>query len=452
MTGLSASQRIATLAVLAAMALAVLDMGMVNVALPSLAADLQAAPSDATLVVSAYQAALLVGLLPCAHIADRVGLRHVFIAGIALYCAASLLCGLAPSLPVLIAARALQGFGAAAVMALGVALLRAALGSGRLGSAIAWNALTVAVSSAAGPTIGVMILSLASWPWLFLAGLPLGAAALLAARALPGGATAADPVDLPAIALHAATVLLLFAAAGAAATDGLLATMLACLALPLFVLMTRRARGQRAPMLPADLLGRPFLAVQAGASVCCFIGQSLGLVALPFHLQSARPDDLVATGLVVTCWPVGVASASLLSRWTAGADRKARCVAGGFILAAGLLLSACLPLHGGIAPLAAAASLCGIGFGLFQLANNHSLFLAAPAGRAPAAGAIQGTARLTGQTSGTLIMASILSSSPTGLAPRTALALGAAFAFAAAMLAARGIGAADDGLSSGEVE
>jgi len=438
MISLSARERIATLAVLAAMALAVLDMGMVNVALPLLAARFAAAPSEAILVVGAYQAALLVGILPSAHIADRIGLRRIFVAGLALFCGASLLCALAPSLPLLIAARVLQGLGAAAVMALGVALLRAALGVDRLGSAIAWNALVVAVSSAAGPTIGAMILSFASWSWLFLAGLPLGGAALLAARALPSGPAARGAVDGPAIALHAATVILFFVAAKAAATDGALSTILACSALPLVVLLTRRARRQQAPMLPADLLGRPSFAMQAGASVCCFIGQSLGLVALPFHLQMARPDDLLVIGLVVTCWPIGVAATSLVAIRMTGLNPKTQCVAGGAILASGLSLSACLPLQGSVVAVMACAALCGVGFGLFQLANNHVLFLAAPAGRAAAAGGIQGTARLTGQTTGTLIMALIFSWSSSALAPRTGLAIGAAFALAAAMLAARG--------------
>ncbi|HEX8262244.1 MAG TPA: MFS transporter [Allosphingosinicella sp.] len=437
MTALSASQRIATLAVLAAMALAVLDMGMVNVALPILAQRFEAAPSDAILVISACQAALLVGLLPCAHIADRTSPRAMFRGGVALFCGASLLCALAPSLTFLIAARVLQGLGAAAVMALGVALLRSALGSDRLGSAIAWNALTVALSSAAGPALGAVILSFASWPWLFLAGLPLGAAALLAAGALPDRPATRDAVDAPAIALHAAAVILFLAAAKAAASDAMLALILACSAAPLLALLMRRTRGRHSPMLPADLLGRPSFAVQASASACCFIGQSLGLVALPFHLQRAVPNDLVAAGLVVTCWPLGVAATSLAMGRMSGLDRGVQCAAGGGLLAAGLLLSASLPLQWGAMPLAAGAALCGIGFGLFQLANNRALFLAAPAERAAAAGGIQGTARLTGQTTGTLIMALIYSWSSMALAPRVGLVIGAAFASAAAMLAAR---------------
>jgi DHA2 family multidrug resistance protein-like MFS transporter len=445
MDRLSASQRIATLAVLSAMALAVLDSGIVNLALPALSARFRAAPSDTILIVSAYQAALLVGLLPCAHIADRFGARRIFSGGIGLFCGAGLLCAFAPSLPLLVAARIVQGLGAAAIMALGVALLRAALGGERLGSAITWIALTVALSSAAGPAIGATILSIASWPWLFLAGLPLGAAALLAARALPEGPATRDVVDTAAIALHAATVILLVVAARVAATHGALAMMLACSAVPFLAFLVRSARGQTAPMLPADLLGRRPFAVQVGASVCCFIGQSIGLVALPFHLQTALGHDLLATGLIVTCWPIGVAATSLVAgRTMRGVDPEVQCGAGGAVLAAGLLLSASSPPQGGVVAMAAGAALCGVGFGLFQLANNRILFLAAPFERAPAAGGIQGTARLAGQTTGTLILTLVFAWGQSALAPRAGLAIGAVFALAAALIAAWGGGAVTD--------
>lgn len=448
MNRLSARQRSATLAILSAMAAAVLDSGMVNVALPVLSARFQATPSDTILVISAYQAALLIGLLPSAHIADRFGPRRIFTGGIALFCGGSVLCALAPSLSLLVAARALQGLGAAAVMALGVALLRAALGSDRLGSAIAWNALTVALSSAAGPTIGVMILSIASWPWLFLASLPLGAAALLAARALPKCPATGAIIDTPAILLHAATVILFVVAARVAATHGAVAIILAGSAVPLLALLVRRARGQKAPMLPTDLLGRRSFALQAGASVCFFIGQSLGLVALPFHLQLTHSHDLLVIGLVVTCWPVGVAATSLVTTRVRGFDPATQCAAGGAILAAGLLLSASLPPQAGMIPLAVGAALCGVGFGLFQLANNRALFLAASFERAPAAGGMQGSARLTGQMTGTLIMALVFAWGHGLSAPRAGLAIGALFALAAALIAAWSGGAITDDCSS----
>lgn len=440
MSRLSALQRTAALAVLAAMALAVLDAGIVNVALPNLAAHFQAPPSDTILLVSAYQAALLAALLPSAHIAARFGARRIFTGGIGLFCGAAFLSALAPSLPLLIAARIAQGLGAAAIMALGVALLRAALGSDRLGSAIGWNALTVALCSAAGPAVGAAILSVAPWPWLFLAGLPFGAAALIASRALPKDRHTRGPVDMPSIALLAATVILCVIAAEVAPHRAYLAMIFGFSAAPFLAILVRRARSRCAPMLPIDLLGRRSFAVQAGASTCCFIGQSIGLVSLPFHLQTVLSHDLLRTGLVISCWPVGVACTSLVAgRTMRGLDPASQCVAGGAILGAGLLLLASLPSSQSAFSLAAGAAACGAGFGLFQLANNRTLFFAAPPERTAAAGGLQGTARLVGQTTGTLTTSLIFTLGSAALAPRAGLAAAGLFALAAAILV--GIGA-----------
>lgn len=174
-------------AVFLAMALVVLDAGITNVALPTISASLEVPPARVILVTSAYQLALLMGLLPAAHIAGRTGSRNVFVLGLCTFTAASLLAAIAPTFPALVAARFLQGLGGAAILALGISLLRGALGRDRLGSAIGWNALNVALCAAAGPALGALIIATADWRWLFLLNLPVGLIALTASRALPPG-------------------------------------------------------------------------------------------------------------------------------------------------------------------------------------------------------------------------------------------------------------------------
>ena len=109
-----ARERLGTAAVLAAMALVVLDFGMVNVALPTIALAFSRSPAESMLVVTAYQLTLLMGLLPGAHLADRIGYRKLFAAGVLIFAAAAAGSAMAPTLPLLVAARALQGFGGAA--------------------------------------------------------------------------------------------------------------------------------------------------------------------------------------------------------------------------------------------------------------------------------------------------------------------------------------------------
>lgn len=445
MKRLSPSQRTATASVLLAMAVTVLDAGMLNVALPRLSEHFHSLPSETILVVSAYQAAVLFGLLPAAHIAGRFGHRRAFVAGIGCFAVGSVLCALAPSLLLLVAARITQGLGAAAVMALGIALLREVLGSERLGAAIAWNALTVAICSAAGPTVGAAILSIAQWPWLFVVGLPLGAAAMLASRELPKSPASAGTTDVRSITLFAGAVILTVLAAKLLVTETLAAIGLAGTAALLVTLLVQTSRRQAAPMFPADLLGQRPFALQAGASICCFVGQSIGLVALPFQLHTSLSGNLLAIGLIVTCWPVGVACTSIIAgRMSRQLNRGTQCAAGGAILATGLVLLAATPLSSATIA-GAGATLCGIGFGLFQLANNRALFLTAPSDRAAAAGGVQGSARLTGQTAGTLIMAVTFASVPLELAPRTGLAVGAAFALLACVIAVLAEGGRSEG-------
>ena len=151
--GLQGPRRKAAIAaVLAAMVLAVLDAAIANVALPTMARSLQVTPSMAVWIITAYQTALVMGLLPCAALGESLGYRRVFTIGVALFTAASALCAGAPSLPWLVAARFLQGLGGAAIMALGIALLRMVVPQRELGAAIGWNALACrALPDLAGP-------------------------------------------------------------------------------------------------------------------------------------------------------------------------------------------------------------------------------------------------------------------------------------------------------------
>lgn len=359
---------------LAAMTLVVLDAAMVNAALPTIGKSLHAEPARAVGVVTAYQLGLVAMLLPAAALGQRLGYWQVFTAGVSLFTLASTLCALSPSLPWLLAGRVLQGVGGAGVMALGVALLRHSVPHDRLGEAIGWNALVVALSSAAGPAVGAMVLSCASWPWIFAVNVPIGLVVLAAARALPR--VVGD--------------------------------------------------GRPSPLMPFDLLRmRPF-GVSVAASILCFAGQSAGLVALPFHLQHAYSLTPIATGLYLMAWPLAVAVAGPIAGRFAGHFSTERlCLIGGFLLAVGLASAAAWPSGARPEGLACCAVVCGLGFGLFNVANNRSMFLSAPRARSAAAGALQGLARLTGQACGAIAMAWMFRQTSLDVAPRAGFAAGA---------------------------
>lgn len=422
-------------AVLSAMSLVVLDAGVVNVALPSLARALRASPGSSILVVIAYQAGLVMALLPAGALGERFGHRRVFALGVALFATASALCALAPTLPWLVAARLVQGLGGAAVMALGVALLRLIVPPDRLGAAIGWNALTVAIASAAAPTLGALVLALVGWQGLFAINLPLAAAVLVASRFLPSSPRRRSGPAVVSVALNGLAFGLMILAAEAAPAKPRLAVALLAAGIVAFVALVRREAGKTEPLLPFDLLGLPPFRLSVIASVCCFAAQSAGLLALPFLLQHELGRSPLAAGLYITVWPLAVAAAAVVAGRLA--DRLSTawlCALGAGCLAAGLAGAAAWPIDGAAARLLPFIALCGAGFGLFQSPNNRNMFLAAPSGRSGAAGGLQGTARVTGQSLGALLMAMLFSLVVAEAAPRLALGLAAATAIAAGLV------------------
>ena len=430
-------RRMAIVAVLTAMSLVVLDAGMTTVALPSLSRALYVTPAATVLVITAYQAALIMALLPCAALGERFGQRRVFAGGVALFTAASLLCALSPSLPWLVAARFVQGLGGAAVMALGVALLRSAVPGNMFGAAIGWNALTVALSSAAAPTLGAFTVESLGWTWLYLVNLPLGVLVLVAAQALPIAHRSRQPIDAVSVALNGATFALLVVAAELLVERWIASVFLAATGLLTLLALVSRERPKLAPMIPLDLLANRSFRTSVIASVCCFTGQTAGLVALPFYFQNVLGQTPVITGLYMTAWPLSVAIAVLATRRIG--DRLSSgclCAVGGGLLSLGLAAAALWPLEGAPQPLILCVILCGSGFGLFQVSNNRSMFESAPIARSGAAGGLQGTARLGGQTAGALLITLLMTLAPIGVAARIGLGIGAILAMVGAAVSA----------------
>ena len=425
----------AVAAVLGAMVLVVLDAAVANVALPTIAGSLHVSPGRSVWIVTAYQAALVMALLPCAALGESLGHRRAFAGGVALFTAASVLCAVSPSLPLLVAARFLQGLGGAAVMALGMALLRAVVAPARLGAAIGWNALAVALASAAGPTLGAAILSGPGWPWLFAVNLPLGALVLVAAGALPRVGGTGRRLDGVSAALNGAAFAALIVGAEVVVGRPLLAALLLAGSVLALAALVRREAPKAAPLIPLDLLRSASFRGSVAASVCCFAGVTAGLIALPFHLQHELGQGALAAGLYLTPWPLTVAVAAPLAGRLAGRVPTGwLCAAGGACLATGLAAAALWPAGTGPGPLVPITMLCGLGFGLFQVPNNCNMFLAAPPERSGAAGGMQGTARLTGQTAGAVVMTLLFTAASVEAAPRIGLAVGAALTLAAGLL------------------
>jgi DHA2 family multidrug resistance protein-like MFS transporter len=177
-------------------------------------------------------------------------------------------------------------------------------------------------------------------------------------------------------------------------------------------LLVRRQAGSPAPLLPIDLLRIPMFSLSAGTSICSFTAHMLALVSLPFFLQSALGFTPVATGLLITPWPLAIAVAApvaghLADRYPAGLLGAAGLV----VFAAGLLALALIPAHASATDIIWRMALAGVGFGLFQSPNNRAMITSAPRERSGGASGILGTARLLGQTTGAALVALIFARS-----------------------------------------
>ncbi|MBV9758367.1 MAG: MFS transporter [Alphaproteobacteria bacterium] len=399
----------AILTIALGLTMAVLDGAIANIALPTIAREVQVDPASSIWVVNAYQLAVTITLLPLASLGEIVGYRRIYQAGLAVFTLASLACALSHTLPMLTLARVVQGFGAAGVMSVNTALVRFIYPRALVGQGLGINAMVGSVSSAVGPTVASAILSVASWPWLFAVNVPIGLLAFaIAARALPRTPRSDHPFDFGSAGLNALAFGLLITG-----IDGLghgehapvIALELAG-ALAFGALLIVRQLSRSFPLLPVDLMRIPLFALSVATSIASFTAQGLAYVALPFFLQDALGRSQVETGLLMTPWPLTVAVVAPFAGRLA--DRYPAGLLGGIGLSAfavGLALLALLPAHPSIGDIVWRMTICGFGFGFFNSPNNRAMIVSAPRDRTGGASGMLATARLLGQTTGAALVA-----------------------------------------------
>ncbi|MDQ0473625.1 MFS transporter [Labrys wisconsinensis] len=430
----------AFLAVAIALTMAVLDGAIVNVALPSIARDLHVEAPEAIWVVNAYQLAVTMSLLPLASLGDIFGYRRIYCWGLALFTLASLLCALSPSLSMLTAARALQGLGGAGIMSVNIALVRFIYPSAMIGRGVGNTALVVAVSAAAGPTVGAAILAVAPWQWLFLVNVPLGVLALaVASRTLPLTPRSGGRFDVVSAVLSAATFgLLIYGVDGIGRGGGPAPAWLPLVAAAAFgAVLARRQLAMPQPLLPVDLMRIPIFALSMATSICAFGSQMLLYVSLPFYFQNQLGLSAVATGFLMTPWPVATALMSPIAGRLS--DHYPAGLLGGLglaVMTVGLVLLVLLPAHPALADIAWRLAVCGLGFGLFQSPNNKTIITSAPPQRSGGASGMQSTARLLGQSMGAALAAVIFALAGSRDQAYAAILVGVALSAAGAVVSA----------------
>ncbi|MBO0890605.1 MAG: MFS transporter [Acidothermales bacterium] len=388
------------------MFLVLLDVSIVNVALPSIGHDLGADVSGMQWVVDGYAVSIASLLLAGGTMGDRFGHRRIVLTGLAVFGTASAVCGLAPDAGVLVGARVCQGIGAALMLPGSLAVI-ADVFPGRHEQARAlgiWAGVS-SLALPAGPTLGGLLVSATGWRWVFLVNVPVVAAALalvpLLVHAGAGRHTAS--LDVPGVVTAAITLgATVFAVIEFGRTGvGTVPVVAAVVALAGLVALVLAERRSSAPMLPTDLLRRPAF---AGANVSAFVMNLVTngtIFVVTLYLQQVHGlAPWLAGLLLLPAWaPIALASPAV-GRLTARVGPRPPMVAGAVLAAAGQLCTFLVPTTWSYPRLLPALVGLGVGIALFTTAVVVAAIRAVPAERSGLASGMNNTARQAGTALG----------------------------------------------------
>ncbi len=383
--------------------MATLDGSIVNVALPSIRGHFGASIGGVEAVVSVYLLVISATLLAAGRLGDVLGRRRVFTGGMLVFTLGSGLCGVAWSLPALVAARAVQALGAAAMMSMGPAIVTATFPRERRGQALGLVSSVVAAGLTAGAPAGGAILAFARWHGVFLVNLPVGVAgAVWAWRALP-----ADPApggarfDLPGAAWLGVTLGVAIGALEAAPHATRTALALVVGAVMAAVVLWRVERRARAPLVDPALLGDRTVALGLIAALLTYAAVFHQMLLSPFFLSDVKGLGRVGLSAALTVVPLALMLTSPVSGWLS--DRfgpRGPQAVGGLLLAASL---AGLASADGATPMPVIVLLLaleGAGMGCFQPPNNSAVMGALPPASLGSGGGLLATARNVGMVVG----------------------------------------------------
>ncbi|MEU2261456.1 MFS transporter [Streptomyces sp. NPDC019645] len=433
------------LAVCAGYFMVILDVTIINVAVPVVGRELSASLTGIQWITDGYTLVLAGLLLTGGALGDRLGNRRIFCAGVALFTAASAVCALAPSTAVLVTARLVEGLGAALIVPGSLALLQQAYPASatRAWAFGLWGSMA-GIAASAGPLLGGLLVSTVGWRWVFLINLPVGVACLLLTlrHVAPSPRNSARALDWPAQCAVVAAVALLTAALNEAGRRGwsdpavLAGLGLAVAAAAAFVVRERLARS---PALPLELLRSRALSGGAAIGLLFNFGFYGMVFTASLSFQHERGYSALGTGAALFPAVAMTMFASILS------GRLSRRTGDRPLVVSGMLLAAL-----GLAGWAAAgddpaypllvAPMMAAGFGTsFALTGSTATVMgAAPPGFEGTASALFNTMRQIGSATGVALGGTLLATAGDyGEGLRTSMAVGALAYLTAAVLAWR---------------
>jgi EmrB/QacA subfamily drug resistance transporter len=370
------------------MLLSSLGTSIANVGLPTLAEVFEASFQQVQWIVLAYLLAITTLIVSVGRLGDLLGRQRLLLAGIGLFTLASALCGLAPTLELLIGARALQGLGAAIMMALTMAFVGETVSKEKTGSAMGLLGTMSAIGTAMGPSLGGLLIAGSGWRAIFLITVPLGLVTLLLAhRFLPvdrqtpkTGHAGFDPLGTLLLALTlGAYALAMTLGRGHFGPLNFALLLAACVGIVLFVRVEERVT---APLIRPAMFRDRQLSGSLAMSLLVTTVMMATLVVGPFYLSQALGLDAVEAGLVLSVGPLvaaltGVPAGRIADRF--GARRMT--FAGLIAIALGCFILSTLPRTFGIVGYLAPMVVITLGYAVFQTANNTAVMADVPPDR-----------------------------------------------------------------------
>lgn len=394
--------------------LGTVDGSIVNIALPTIVDDFDTRFGVVQWVPLSYlltQATLVLGM---GRLGDIAGRKTMFVAGFVVFTIGSVLSGLAPGVEWLIVFRVIQGVGSALIFSMQFALITEAFPPSERGRALGINATIVSTGIISGPILGGLIIDAVDWRWIFYVNLPIGIVGILAAlRYIPHTKPGiAEPFDFKGAALFFLALLSMLLGLTTGQERGfgdsgvVSLYVIAALALAAFVITEIRVEH---PMLDLGMFRSRDLSVSLIARFATFTAMAGISLILPFYLTDVLDLTPRGVGLAMTALPVTMGiTAPLAGAWSDRNGVRRVAMTGLVVLViafavAGLLLDADTPIWS----FAVAASLLGLGFGVFQSPNNSAVMSAVPHERFGVASSLITTTRITGWITGIAIMGTV---------------------------------------------
>lgn len=398
-----------------------LGTSIASVGLPSLMQAFGASFQSVQWVVLAYLLAITTLIVSAGRLADMFGRRPLLLGGIALFTLASILCGLAPTLWLLIAARAVQGLGAALMMALTLAFVAETVSKAKTGSAMGLLGAMSAIGTTLGPSLGGLLIAGFGWRAIFLVNMPLGILTFaLAYRALPARGKPAQADRGKFDAVGTALLALTLAAYALAMTLGrgnfgaLNLGLLIAAGIGVVLFAAAQAKVKN-PLIKLASFRDLQLSASLAMSLVVATVMMATLVVAPFYLSRGLGLDAARVGLVLSTGPlVSALSALLAGRLTDRFGAHRMMVAGSASLAIGTFLLSLAMTKLGIASYVVPITVTCIGYALFQTSNNAAIMTGVGAGERGVVSGLLNLSRNLGLITGASLMGAVFAVASAG--------------------------------------